>query len=161
MKTKLSSSAPSQLDTECLVVVALDRGSKDKPEANLETSDTAIQQVAAELIASGEVTGKNFENTLVHHPSGLKAKRLLIVGGGKAQVFSGFELRRVAGSAVRTLKSRGLRSFAFVVPQRGLQAQDAIKATVEGAFVGNFDADTYRSERKDQKIDELTVIAGS
>ncbi len=161
MKTKLSSSAPSQLDTECLVVVALDRGSKDKPEANLETSDTAIQQVAAELIASGEVTGKNFENTLVHHPSGLKAKRLLIVGGGKAQAFSGFELRRVAGAAVRTLKSRGLRSFAFVVPQRGLQAQDAIKAIVEGAFVGNFDADTYRSDRKDQKIDELTVIAGS
>src|SRR5215475_5036072 len=161
MKTKLSSSAPAQLDTECLVVVALDRGSKDKPEANIETSDTAVQQVAAELIASGEVTGKNFEGTLVHHPSGVKAKRLLIIGGGKAQAFSSFELRRVAGAAVRTLKSRGLRSFAFVLPQRGLQAHDAVKPVVEGAFVGNFDADTYRSDRKDQKIDELTLIAGS
>src|SRR5262249_20718094 len=65
------------------------------------------------------------------------------------------------GAAVRTLKSRGLRSFAFVVPQRGLQGQDAIKAIVEGAFVGNFDADTYRSDRKDQKIDELSLVAGS
>src|SRR5215468_6657570 len=161
MKTKLSFSAPAQLDTDCLVVLALDRGSKDKPEANIETSDTAVQQAAAELIANSEVTGKNFENTLVHHPYGLKAKRLLIVGGGKAQAFSSFELRRVAGAAVRTLKSRGLRRFAFVVPQRGLQAYDAIKAIVEGAFVGNFDADTYRSDRKDQKIDELTLVAVS
>src|SRR5579864_315369 len=87
-----------------------------------------------------------------------EAKRLLALGGGKVQMFSGFELRRVAGTAVRTLKSRGIRSFAFALPQNGLSADQATKAVVEGAFVGNFDADTYRSDRKDQKIDELTLI---
>ena len=34
-----------------------------------------------------------------------------------------------------------------------------MKAVVEGAFVGNFDPDTYKSDRKDQKIEELTVVA--
>src|SRR5215470_11709114 len=119
MKTSLSSASPSQVDTECLVVVALDRGSKDKTEISLETSDAAVKQAAAEVIANGEVAGKSLETTLLHHPAGLKAKRLLIVGGGKAQGFSGFELRRVAGTAVSALKSRGLRSFAFVIPQNG------------------------------------------
>src|SRR5262249_27020092 len=85
----------------------------------------------------------------------------LLLGGGKAQSFSGFELRRVAGTAARTLKSRGLRSFAFVLPQTTLSAELAIKAVVEGAFVGNFDPDTYKSDRKDQSIDELTVVAGN
>ena len=59
MKTKLSSSAPSQLDTECLVVVALDRGSKDKPEANVETSDTAEHKLvfSAKLKDDGTLAG--------------------------------------------------------------------------------------------------------
>ena len=161
MKTKLSSSAPSQLDTECLVVVALDRGNKDKPDVSLESNDDAVKKAAAEVIANGEATGKNCEVTLIHHPAGLKARRLLLLGGGKAAAFTGFELRRVAGTAVRTLKAKGLRSFGFVVPASGLTGEPAIKAIVEGAFVGNFDADTYKSDRKDQKIDELTVVAGS
>ena len=160
MKTTLSSARPAQLETECLVAVVLDRGPKDKPEVTVETADDAVKKAAAEVIANGELTGKSCEVTLLHHPAGLKAKRLLLIGGGKAQAFSGFELRRMAGTAVRTLKARGLRSFAFAAPPAGMPAEQAIKAIVEGAFVGNFEADTYKSDRKDQKIDELTVIAG-
>jgi len=158
MKTNLTLSTPAQVETECLVVVALDRSAKDKPEVSIETTDAAVKSAAAEVVSSGEVTGKSFEVTLVHHPAGLKAKRLLLLGGGKAKTFSAFDLRRLAGAAVRTLKSRGLRSFAFVAPQSSA-AEESVKAVVEGAFVGNFDADTYKSDRKDQKIDELTVVA--
>jgi leucyl aminopeptidase len=158
MKTNLSLSAPAAMETECLAVVALDRGEKDKPAASVETDDNAIRAAAAEVIANGEVTGKAFESTLVHRPAGLKAKRLLLIGGGKAKAFSAFDLRRLAGAAVRTLKSRGLRSFSFLAPQ-SLAAEDSVKAVVEGAFVGNFEPDYYKSDRKDQSIDTLTVIA--
>ena len=34
-----------------------------------------------------------------------------------------------------------------------------MRAIVEGALVGNFDPDYYRSDRKDQKIDALTIVA--
>src|SRR6266446_1596816 len=88
----------------------------------------------------------------------LNAKRLLLLGGGKASTFSAFDLRRLAGAAVRQLKSRGLRSFAFLAPEAGLKGEDAVKAIVEGAFVGNFDPDYYKSDRKDQKIDALSLI---
>ena len=174
MKTNLSFSTPAEIETECLVVVALDqsekdrnekdrteknRGEKDKPQVTLGTNDPALRDAAAEVIASGEVTGKMFESTLLHHPVKLKAKRLLLIGGGKAKNFSAFDLRRLAGAAVRTLKSRGLRSFAFVAPETGAEAEEAAKAIVEGAFVGNFDPDTYKSDRKDQAIDALTVVA--
>ena len=175
MKTNLTLSSPAQLETECLVVVVLDRSEKStdknaKPDLSLESSDPAIQAAAAGVLSSGEVTGKPFETTLLHTPAELKAKRLLLIGGGKAKTFSAFELRRVAGAAVRALKSRGLRSFAFVTPQ-GNTAQSnrtqattpsietAVKVIVEGAFVGNFEPDYYKSDRKDQSIDSLTVIA--
>jgi leucyl aminopeptidase len=168
MKTNLSLSNPAEVETECLVAIVLDKsgkstGDKNKPQVSpqisIETSDAAIKDAAAEVIASGEVTGKTFETTLLHHPAKLKAKRLLLLGGGKAKGFSAFDLRRLAGAAVRTLKSRGLRSFAFLAPEAGLTAEDAVKAIVEGAFVGNFDPDYYKSDRKDQKIDALTVVA--
>src|SRR3984893_13089661 len=103
MKTNLSFSTPAEVETECLVAIVLDkteksRGEKDKPQVSIETSDAAIQDAAADVIASGEVTGKIFETTLLHHPAKLRAKRLLLLGGGKSKAFSAFELRRLAGA---------------------------------------------------------------
>jgi leucyl aminopeptidase len=163
MKTNLSFSAPADVEAECLVVVALDkaekdRGEKDKPQVSIESSDAAVKNAAADVLTSGELTGKPFETTLLHGPGKLNAKRLLFLGGGKAASFSAFDLRRIAGAAVRTLKSRGLRSFALVAPEAGLRPEEAVKAIVEGSFVGNFDPDYYKSDRKDQKIDALTVV---
>src|SRR3984893_4691920 len=169
MKTNLSSSVPSQLETDCLVVVVLDRsekdrnekdrGDKDKPVVTVESSDDAVREAAKDVISSGEVTGKTLETTLLHRPAGLKAKRLLLLGGGKAKTFSGAELRKLAGAAVRTLKSKSIRSFAFVVPESAVPASQGVPAIVEGAFVGNFDPGYYKSDRneKDQKIDALTI----
>ena len=158
MKLNLSLSAPAEVETDCLVVVALDRGEKDKTEVSLETNDSAVREAAREVVASGEVTGKALETTLLHHPVKLKARRLLVVGGGKAKSFSALDLRKVAGAAVRTLKSKSIRNFAFVAPET-IGADTAVKAIGEGAFVGNFDPDYYKSDRKDQKIDTLTVVA--
>ena len=169
MKITLSLSPAAQVETECLVAVVLDRADNtertkpdrpknDNPEAFISASDKAVQQAAAELMSSGDVAGKTFEVSWLHQPAGLKAKRLLLVGGGKVKDFSATELRKLAGAAVRALKPRNLRSLAFVVPEQ-IAAEEAVKAIVEGALVGNFDPDTYKSDRKDQAIDALTVVA--
>jgi leucyl aminopeptidase len=158
MKTSLSFSNPAEIETECLAVVVLDHGSKDKTEVKVEATDGAIKDDTAEVIASGEVTGKIFETTLLHRPAKLKAKRLLLLGGGKAKNFTASELRKLAGAAVRFLKPKGIRSFAFLAPESS-PSDEAVKAIVEGAFVGNFDPDTYKSDRKDQRIDSVTVVA--
>ncbi len=155
MKTVLSLSDPASVETECLAVTVLDHGEEKTPDPR----PTLKLDAAAELISSGEVTGKMFETVLVHRPQGLKAKRLLLLGGGKAKNFSAYELRKLAGTAVRFLKPKGIRSFAFVAPQLASGATEPVTATVEGAFVGNFDPDKYKSDRKDQRIDELTVVA--
>ncbi len=180
MNTNLSFSVPSQLETECLVAVVLDHNEKDqaeknhagkdKPAPSVECADAAVREAAKELISSGEVTGKAFETTLLHRPAGLKAKRLLLVGGGKARDFSAAQLRKLAGTAVRMLKPKSIRSFALVLPENGIaagfSADDGVRAVVEGAFVGNFDPGFYKSDRKnnnnnndkDEKIDAVTIV---
>ncbi len=168
MKTTISLSTPAQIESESLVAVVLNHAdpaqtekNKDaKPQLKLATDDASVQSAYSDLLGSGELTGKLFETNLLHKPLGLKAKRLLLISGGPAKKFSSYELRRIAGTAVRTLKGRSIRSFAFISPP-GIPAEEAVRAIVEGALVGNFDPDYYRSDRKDQKIDELTIIASN
>jgi leucyl aminopeptidase len=173
MKTNLSSTTPSQLETDCLVVVVLDhsevhsedRREKDKPAPSVECDDAAVREAAKDVIASGEVTGKSFETTLLHNPSGLKAKRLLLIGGGKAKTFSAAELRKLAGTAVRTLKGKSIRNFAFAHGGgSGVPSPFAVRAIVEGAIIGDFDPGYYKSERRNkdkddkEKIDAITIV---
>jgi leucyl aminopeptidase len=168
MKINLSSSALAQIETDCLVVVVLDHAeknagaspaSKDKPAPAVATSETAVRDAAKDVLATGEVSGKNFETTLLYNPPRLKAKRLLLLGGGKAKAFSSSDLCKLGGAAVRTLKPKNIRSFAFALPESGIDAKDGVRALVEGAFIGSFEPDYYKSDRKDQNIDALTIVA--
>jgi leucyl aminopeptidase len=69
-------------------------------------------------------------------------------------------VRKAAGAAVRFAKPRKLRELSFAVPE-GLDPAAATRAVVEGAYIGDFDPDTYRSDRKDQSIEQLSIVAGS
>ena len=170
MNINLSSSVPSQLETDCLVAVVLDHSEKnktDKAEPSLSVSvdcdDPAVAAAAKEVIASGEVTGRSFETTLLHNPTGLKAKRLLLIGGGKASKFSAAELRKLAGAAVRTLKARSIQSFAFAKGVGGgIPSPFAVPAIAEGAIIGDFDPAYYKTDHgdshKNEKIEALTIV---
>jgi len=164
MKITISTSTPSQIETECLVVPVLDASAvasdRDKPKPNpqLQTDDKPLLDAAADLIASGEGTGKMLEPALLHKPQGLKAKRLLLIGGGKAKSFSSYELRKVAGAAVRNLKAKDIKRFVIVAPNSNGSA-DAVKSIVEGAYVGNFEPNYYQSDREDKQIEELVIAA--
>src|SRR5271165_6927104 len=132
MKITLSNSAPPQVETECLVVAVVDASEKsdtpatDKPKPQILSDDAAVKAAASDLIASGEVTGKAMESTLLHKPAGLKAKRLLLIGGGKAKSFAASDVRKIAGAALRAIKGKDLKSFAIVAPATlGISAAEA------------------------------------
>ncbi len=159
MDTKLVTGNFVELETECLVAIALDHGEKQENVAKLATKDPAIEKAAGELISSGEVTGKAFETVLLHHPAGIKAKRLLVVGAGKAKTFGSAEIRKAAGTAVRYLRSKMIKSCAFALPELAGGADDAARVIVEGAYVADFDPDTYRTDRKDFSMKEVAIAA--
>ena len=159
MDTKLVVGNIAEIENECLVVFALDYGDKQKSNAKLALKHAGAEKAAADLISSGEVTGKMAEAAMLHRPEGLKAKRLLIVGGGKGDKFGHAELRKAAGAALRFLKPRMIKSCAFALPDLSSGAEDAVRAIVEGSFIANFDPDTYRSDRKDLQMKDITVVA--
>ena len=60
----------------------------------------------AEMRASGEFTGKLYESATLHRPKAIPAKRLVVIGGGKASTFSTVESRRIAACWCRALKRK-------------------------------------------------------
>jgi leucyl aminopeptidase len=114
-----------------------------------------------ELKASGELTGKEFECTLIHRPEGLAAAKLLIVGAGKSARAKKALAGRLAGTAVRYLRARGIHEAAWALAE-GAGAAD-IENSVAGAITADYDSDPYRTERESKRrIDRLVVsLAGA
>jgi leucyl aminopeptidase len=166
MKTQLSFAPLSQIKTELLAVLAADTQTDKAPDAKpqpiLLTADAAVKAAAAAVLASGEFKAGANETILLHAPAGLAAKRLLLVGLGKQPKATAHSVRNAAGTAVRFIKPRGIRDLVFALPElETLAATGCTRAAVEGAFVGDFDPDTYRSERKDQSTGLFTLAASA
>ena len=166
MRAQLSFALLSQIDTELLAVLAADtqtgKGPDAKPQPVLLTADVAVLAAAKAVLASGEFKAGANETTLLHAPAGLAAKRLLLVGLGKQVKATAHGVRSAAGTAVRFIKPRGIRELALALPEsdpKMLPHTASVRAAVEGALVGDFDPDTYRSERKDQSVESFTLAA--
>jgi leucyl aminopeptidase len=169
MQTKISFENLAGIQTELLAVLATDtqaaKGPDAKPQPVLLTSDEKVRSAAAAVLSSGEYKAGPNETVLLHGPAGLAAKRLLIIGIGKNAKATVHAVRNAAGTAVRYTKPRGIRELTLTLPEAPaetgvtLAATASARAAVEGAFVGNFDADTYRSERKDVSVQSFTLAA--
>jgi leucyl aminopeptidase len=119
METRLLFQDPTGLVTPMLVVFAVDisTGVDAEPLLALLTTSDAITDAAAKVLASGEFKGTLGEQLLLHGPSGLKAERLLIVGLGKAKTLGVDEVRKGAGTAIRSAKPRSVRELAIAFPE--------------------------------------------
>jgi leucyl aminopeptidase len=163
MRTEIFFAPIAGIATELLAVLAIDtqteKGPEAKPRPTLLTTDAAVLAGAASVLSTGEYKAGVNETVLLHAPAGLAAKRLLIVGLGKLAKATVHSVRDAAGTAVRFAKPRGIREVALALPENfaNSSAGALARAAVEGAFVGDYDADTYRSDRKDQSIQTFTL----
>jgi len=163
MKTELSFANLAGIETELLVVLAVDTQTEKSPDAKpqpeLLTSDEAVKAAAAFVLASGEYKAGANETVLIHAPTGLAAKRLLVVGLGKKSKLASPAVRNGAGTAVRFAKPRGIRELVLALPDIAEYTARSARAVTEGAILADFDPDTYRSDRKDQSMKQFVLAA--
>ena len=165
MQISLETSPVEQLSADALAVVCFEADAPPEQRGN-ETAESSPSvpdpEIAAQagwladLRTSREFTGKLYDIAILHRPQGIAAKRLVVVGGGKREKFSSVELRRIAGVLVRSLKSKGARSVTLL-----LESADPndVSAAAEGAVLGNWEADKYKSDPKkhEKAIDNFAV----
>ena len=115
---------------------------------------------AGELIDAGEITGKPLELTVIHHPEGVAARRVVFAGAGKTDKFDPAGLRRLTGAAVRHLKSKSVKRIALALDPAFANAENA-SAAVEGAILGDFEPDRYKTGDDKKSVESFTVVSGS
>jgi leucyl aminopeptidase len=157
MQITLETKPFAALDTEALVTYVFEE--TNPVQGRIAEIDQAAAGLLRKLAKSGELTGKTLEFTLVHAPAGLKAARLLLVGAGKREQFNNATLRKVAGAALRYLKARSVKNFAFLV-REGNSTDETAQAIAEGALTANFETDKYKTDKKNEKNIETVLIAG-
>jgi leucyl aminopeptidase len=154
MEITIDTRAFSEIDADALVTYVFEQ---EKPaDGLLAQLDQATGGTLARLISSGELSGKWLESTLLYYPQGLAAQRLLILGAGKRDKFTSVELRRIAGTAVRSLKSRQGRRLAFLAREND-RSEAAAQAIAEGMILANFDSEKYKTDKKPGS--EITNVA--
>lgn len=157
MRITLDAKPLAALETEALVTYVFEEA--DPVQGRIAEMDQAANGLLRKLAKGGELTGKTLEMTLIHAPAGLKASRLLLVGAGKREKFDSAVLRKISGSALRYLKSRGVHNFAFAVREANA-TEDAAQAVVEGAIAADFESDKYKTDKKNDKSIETVLLAG-
>jgi leucyl aminopeptidase len=157
MQITLDSKPYAALETEALVSFVFEES--DPVQGRISEIDQAAHGLLRRLAKSGELTGKTLEMTLIHAPAGLEAARLLLVGAGKREKFDSAALRKISGSALRYLKSRGVHNFAVAV-REGNATEDSAQAIAEGLLAADFESDKYKTDKKNDKSINSVLLAG-
>ena len=114
---------------------------------------------AASFWESGEVQGKPLELTLLHRPPGVVTPRVLEAGAGKLEKWTPAELRKLAAAAIRCLKPKGVKQIALALDAAST-SPEFVRAAVEGAVLGDFDSDRYKTGNDKKVIESFRVVPG-
>jgi len=145
METKLLYQPLEKIEADAIAVVVFEN---EPPHADLKFASPWLD----EMRGSGEFVGKCDELAVLHQPQGMKAKRLVVAGGGKRD---SFDLRKTAATLVRAVKQKGVKKLAW-----WLNGADA-EAVVEGVLLGNFEPDHYKTANLGKSLEAFFAVSAT
>jgi leucyl aminopeptidase len=159
MEVKADSAKFYDVEADALVVTIYEGETAN--EGALKELDERTGGLISEMLGTDEMRGKQRDMVYVYRPGNIRARRLLLVGAGKREEYSLDTVRRVTGSAARFLRGKGARSMA-ILRRSQLDLGKAVQAATEGAILGLFEPDMYKTQNKEERrIDELILIAAA
>jgi len=123
--------------------------------------DKALGGAISDLIAGGDLKGKAGEVAVLYPRGVIAARRVLVVGLGKAESFDLEGIRRASAAAVKRARDLNARQVATIVHGAGIGGQDATaaaQATVEGALLATYRYDAPKKRDPENTIEALTIV---
>ncbi|HVP69567.1 MAG TPA: leucyl aminopeptidase [Anaeromyxobacteraceae bacterium] len=165
MKVEVTGAAPLEAEASVLAVPVFE----DEVSGNkgwFAEIDRRLSGHLATAAREEEFEGKPDQSLSLRALGKLRAERVMLLGMGGREAAqtslprSGFEaLRMAAGKASRAAQKAGARRLAFVAPRFPGQTAHEARAIVEGALLGAYRFDRYKSEKKKSKdVDSLLVL---
>src|SRR5919107_6372918 len=127
----------------------------------------ALRALCERVVSEGEFEGEEETTLLIHAAAGGGENgagsgsggvlRVLLVGLGSRADFGASAMRRAAGAAVRSARTR---SLVLVFPEAGGGARERVRALAEGARLGLYENDFYQNKDDDEapRVERLTIV---
>lgn len=164
MEIQTSTGSFKEADVQALAVAVFKDEKAD--EGLLKELDAATGGIIRSVIESEELKGKEGETVYLHlggsnnGDGSMKAKRLLLIGVGERDGYKLAQVSQMAGIAARSLRARSVKSIGLITRAPEDAAARAASVAVEGAIIGLFEPDKYRTVEKEERvIERLVVIA--
>src|SRR4051812_12542472 len=127
------------------------------PDGNAGAVDQAMGGALSQLIAAGDLRGKQGEMTLVHTLGRLPAPRVVVVGLGKQDAFDIDKVRSLAGDLSRYLRRNRLKNVA-IADAAGLGVEASAAAIAEGMLLGTYRFMRHKKADDEADIESLTIV---
>jgi len=147
--------------TEALVLILCEGDSLS--EQGAASVDKAMGGALTDLIKSKEFEGKISDLALLHTQGKIPAKRVLLVGIGKKPSVGLDTIRQAMGHAAKRVRQAKATSFTVSIPTvvpRDSSAIEVAQAMAEGAILGSYQFNIYRSDVPPAKdLAQMTLLA--
>lgn len=132
------------------------------PEGATGAVDRALDGAISELIAGGDLTGKTGEIVVLYTRGAIPARRVLVVGLGKADGFDLEGVRQASAAGVKRARELNAKDVATIVHGAGaggLAPAAAAQATAEGALLALYRYAAPRQDAADKKdLAQLSLV---
>ncbi|MDE2423417.1 MAG: leucyl aminopeptidase [Betaproteobacteria bacterium] len=121
MEFSIKAQSLDKIVTDALIL-AIPANHQLTPE--IKQLDGLCAQAISQLLKKGDL-GKNLGNTVVlHHVTGIKAQRLLLINSGAKASLNDSEYKQLIRSSLKTLETLGVKNVAFAINQINLTNRD-------------------------------------
>ena len=120
--------------------------------------DHALGGAISDLIAGGDLKGKAGEVAVLYPRGAVGARRVLVVGLGKAEAFDVEGVRRASAAAIKRARDLNAQHVATIVHGAGiggLDAAAAAQATVEGALLATY---RFAAQKKQEAVNDIATL---
>jgi len=134
-----------------------------RPRRDLARVDKALKGAIAQLIKSGQVSGKRGRMTALSSLGKLPAEWVIVAGLGKKKEISQDAIRSLAAEIGRLLSKNAVKKVAVGLlgaVEAGVDAAAAVQAITEGALLGTYTFRRHKTKREDNaEIKEFQIVA--
>lgn len=137
----------SKISTACLVV-AVHEKRKTLPE--VATLDKAMNGAISALLKSGDMDGKVGSTLMIHNPTGVNAKRILLVGCGEIKSTSAKQFRKIAMTSAKALKSLPVSEVISSLSSTTVDELDLttkVRAEIEAYGISSYTFEQLKSKK--------------
>jgi leucyl aminopeptidase len=159
MEVNASNGRYQDADVQALAVAVFKDEKAD--DGFLRELDSETGGIIKSVIDSEEFVGKEGETVyvrLAEGGTGVKSRRLLLIGVGEREEYDLPRVSQMAGTATRFMRGKNVKSVG-VIPRSTEVAEKVASYASEGAITGLFEMDKYRTvDKEERQIDQFVVI---